>query len=44
VLENLTEITAVDPATTSQTSDKMLRFVLRRVANALAEVFAPRNS
>jgi hypothetical protein len=43
VLENLTEITAVDPATTGWTSDKMLRFVLRRIANAFAEVFAPRN-
>ena len=39
VLEHLTEITAVDPATTGRTSDEMLRFVLRWIANALAEVF-----
>jgi hypothetical protein len=39
VLEHLTEITAVDPATTGRTPDEMLRFVLRWIANALAEVF-----
>ena len=47
VLENLTEITAVDPATTGRTPDEMLRFVLRWIANALAEIFArgtPRQS
>ena len=43
VLEHLTEITAVDPATTGRTSDEMLRFVLRWIANALAEVFSARN-
>ena len=43
VLDHLTEITAIDPATTGRTPDEMLRFVLRRIANALAEVFAPRN-
>ena len=43
MLENLTEITAVDPATTGPTSDEMLRFVLRRIANAFAEVFSTRN-
>ena len=44
VLENLTEIPAVDPATTGRTSDEMLHFVLRRIANALAEVFSTRKS
>ena len=43
VLEHLTEITAVDPATTGRTSDEMLRFVLRWIANALGEVFSARN-
>ena len=43
VLEHLTEITAVDPATTGRTSDEMLRFVLRWIANAFAEVFSARN-
>ena len=37
MLEHLTEITAVDPATTGRTTDEMLRFVLRWIANALAE-------
>jgi hypothetical protein len=43
VLEHLTEITAVDPATTGRTSDEMLGFVLRRIANAFAKVFSARN-
>ena len=43
MLEHLTEITAVDPAATGRTSDEMLRFVLRWIANALAEVFSARN-
>ena len=43
MLEHLTEITAVDPATAGRTSDEMLRFVLRRIANALAEVFSARD-
>jgi hypothetical protein len=43
VLEHLTEITAVDPATTGRTSDEMLRFVPRWIANAFAEVFSARN-
>ena len=43
VLEHLTEITAVDPAATGRTSDEMLRFVLRWIANALAEVFSARD-
>ena len=43
MLEHLTEITAVDPATTGRASDEMLRFVLRWIANALAEVFSARN-
>ena len=43
MLEHLTEITAVDPATTGRASVEMLRFVLRWIANALAEVFSARN-
>jgi hypothetical protein len=39
VLEHLTEITAVDPATTGRTSHEMLRFVPRWIANAFAEAF-----
>ena len=43
MLEHLTEIAAVNPATTGRTSDEMLRFILRWIANALAEVFSARN-
>ena len=43
MLEHLTEIPAVDPTATSRTPDEMLRFVLRRIANALAEVFSARD-
>ena len=42
MLEHLTEITAVDPATAGRTSDEMLRFVLRWIANAFAKVFSAR--
>ena len=37
VLENLTEITAVNPAATGRTSDEMLRFVLRWIAHSSPE-------
>ena len=43
VLENLTEITAVNPATTGRTPNEMLRFVLRRITDVFAEVFSARN-
>ena len=43
MLEHLTEITAVNPATTGRASDEMLRFVLRWIANTFAEVFSARN-
>ena len=43
MLKHLTEITAVDPAATGRTSDEMLRFVLRRIANTFAEIFSAQN-
>ena len=43
MLEHLTEITAVNPATTGRASDEMLRFVPGWIANTLAEVFSARN-
>ena len=43
VLEHLAKIAAVVPAAAGRASDEMLRFVLRWIANALAEVFSARN-
>ena len=43
VLKHLAEIAAINPAAAHLASDEMLAFVLRRVADELADVFPARN-
>jgi hypothetical protein len=43
MLEDLTEIAAIDPAVARLASDEMLCFVLRRVAQALSKILAARD-
>jgi hypothetical protein len=43
IVEDLTEIAAIDPAVARLASDEMLCFVLRRVAQALSKILAARD-